>query len=571
MGRGRAGPAPEPTPEPTSVPTLPVVVSNAVCERIDASGTIVVGTAGDYPPFEYYDDQFQLDGFDMALIRDIGEHYGWSVQLKDYAFDGLLSAVQLGEVDVAIAALTITEDRQTVVDFTDPYYAGQGAAVVQADSSVTTITSPADFAGQRLGTERGTVYQSWAEENLVKSGILSQQQLFLYEKATDAVGDLQQDRLDVVLLDDQVAKSEAISPDLRVAGEGGIVQLYAIAVPEGADCLRTKLNGVLALFARNAGIIDGYALKYFGVPPLPLPTATPTPSTPAPTATPVPAPVCIDSSEFVMDLTYDDQGGTAPPTVQPGELFTKGWRIRNSGTCRWGPDYRLSYAGGNNPAAQMDGESVYITAPVEAGQTYDFYVDLKAPSGVYGVMQGRWQMQDPGNSYFGQTVWVMVDVVAPTPGPTAIPPTASPTVAPTALPTGAPTVTPPQPTPTPLPDPLTGQTFEFYAIQGQATIPGVPLTVTFGNLGGTGGLSGSDGCNIFNGTYSVTPSGSSEGALTISLGVGTTLACDPQVMDQAQVFRAALAATTAYFYPPQGLLIELLDQTGAGTLSGQIQ
>src|SRR3990172_12038090 len=56
--------APAPTAEAT-------VVSDAVCERVDATGTIVTGTAPDYPPFEYYDDPFQLHGFYIAFITPL--------------------------------------------------------------------------------------------------------------------------------------------------------------------------------------------------------------------------------------------------------------------------------------------------------------------------------------------------------------------------------------------------------------------------------------------------------------------------------------------------------------------
>jgi hypothetical protein len=331
-----------------------------------------------------------------------------------------------------------------------------------------------------VGVERGTVYQSWAEANLVAPGIVPEQELFVYERAEDALGDLTQERLDVVLLDEAAAGSEASAGGLTIVVEGALAKIYAVAIPQGATCIQARINRALSDLAA-AGVIDDIAREFIGVITVPLPT--PTPATPAPTATPAPPPVCIDSSEFVMDLTYDDQGGTAPPTVQPGQDFTKGWRIRNSGSCRWGPDYRLNYVGGNSSAAQMDGEPVYITAPVEAGQTYDFYVDLTAPSGVYGVLQGRWQMQAPGGIFFGQTVWVMVDVVAPTPGPTATtqatatsaPPTDTPTAAPTTQPTAGATATSPPtaiPTPTPLPDPLFGLTFGF-AIREQATIPDV--------------------------------------------------------------------------------------------------
>jgi len=84
-------------------------------------------------------------------------------------------------------------------------------------------------------------------------------------------------------------------------------------------------------------------------------------------------------------------------------------------------------------------------------------------------------------------------------------------------------------------------------------------------------LSGSDGCNSFQGTYIVQPSGKSLGGLSLSLGPGTTLACAEDVMTQAQSFRTALGLVTAYSYPPKGLLLGLLDQSGTEVLSGELQ
>ena len=564
---GRAEPAATPTP------ALPPIVSDVVCERVDATNTIVVGTAADYPPFEYYNSQFRLDGFDVALMNAIGQNLGVSVEFKDYAFDGLFGALQLGEIDAAIAAITVTDEREAQVDFSDAYYNGVGAAVARAGEAPTNITTPADFAGWRVGVERGTVYQSWAEANLVAPGIIPEQELFAYQTADDAIGDLLQDRLDVVLLDDAAATSYTSSGALVIVGEGGVVQEYAVAVPQDAACMKGRINQAITALSAE-GVINELAQAYIGAVSVPIPT--PTPGAPAPTPTPAPPAACIDSSQYVMDLTYDDQGGTAPPTVQPGESFTKGWRIRNSGTCPWSEEYRLNYVGGNNKAAQMDGEPVNVVGEVPPGQTYDFYVDLNAPSGVYGVMQGRWQMQNPAQVFFGQTVYVMVDVVAPTPGPTAttqptatVAPTGQPTLPPTATPTGTVLPTePPPPSPTPTVNPLEGSTFEFYAIDGAPTILGTVLTTTFGS---GGALSGSSGCNSFQGVYVVQPAGGSQGAITMSLGGSTTLICPSEIMVQEQTFLQALTLATAYYYPPRGILFTLLNETGAEILNGELK
>ena len=90
--------------------------------RVQAAGKLVVGTSADYPPFEFYNSNYELDGFDIALIREIADRLGVEVEFKDFAFGGLLDALRLGQVDVAISAISVTPDRQQIVDFTNLYY-----------------------------------------------------------------------------------------------------------------------------------------------------------------------------------------------------------------------------------------------------------------------------------------------------------------------------------------------------------------------------------------------------------------------------------------------------------------
>jgi hypothetical protein len=143
-------------------------------------------------------------------------------------------------------------------------------------------------------------------------------------------------------------------------------------------------------------------------------------------------------SETLRQLCPPSLVFQTPPPVEPNEEFTKGWRLRNTGSCSWNANYRLDYVGGNNKAARMDGDPENVVGSVPPGQTYDFYVDLEAPSGVLGVEQGRWQMQNAARVYFGQTVWVMVEVVAPTPTRT---PSLQPSPTRTATGTTPPTLT----------------------------------------------------------------------------------------------------------------------------------
>ena len=95
---------------------------------------------------------------------------------------------------------------------------------------------------------------------------------------------------------------------------------------------------------------------------------------------------------WVADLTLDDKNMSAPPVLQPGQQFTKSWRLRNAGTCAWSPDFALTYRSGNVPAAKMGGNSFKIGKAVAPGQTIDLSANLVAPRSPASTRaSGRWR------------------------------------------------------------------------------------------------------------------------------------------------------------------------------------
>src|SRR5512137_2566316 len=146
-----AQPTPTPTPTPSPMPSPTQPPQDDSWQKVQEAGVLRVGTAADYHPFEYYNDQFKLDGFDIALITAIGEKLGVKVDLNDFAFDGLPAAVAIGQVDVAIAALSVTPDRQAIADFSNVYYAGDDAVLSRPDADPNKIRNPAALATVRLG------------------------------------------------------------------------------------------------------------------------------------------------------------------------------------------------------------------------------------------------------------------------------------------------------------------------------------------------------------------------------------------------------------------------------------
>jgi hypothetical protein len=112
---------------------------------------------------------------------------------------------------------------------------------------------------------------------------------------------------------------------------------------------------------------------------------------------------------FVQDLSYDDQNLTQLPTVQSGAAFTKSWRVQNSGTCTWGTNYFLVFSYGNNMLAQMGGQPVAVPRDVKPGETYDFNVDLVAPTEP-GQYTAVWNLRNAQNVPFGESLWVAITV-----------------------------------------------------------------------------------------------------------------------------------------------------------------
>jgi polar amino acid transport system substrate-binding protein len=432
------GKAPTPTPAPptaaptstavpptaTSVPATSVPITDNVWSRIQAAGRIVVGTSADYPPFAYYTDDFTVDGFDIALMREMGQRLGVQVEFSDFAFDGLLGALQLEQIDVAIAAISVSPERQAVVDFSNVYYVGEDAILTGQDSTIS-IRSVADMAGHRVGVQRGSVYESWLKTSLVDTGQMPSGNLFSYVRSEDSIRDLKDQRVDLVVLDYVPAQSFANQGGIKVVGHGFNQQRFALAVPKGATTLQAEINRTLIELS-NEGTIAQLAQEYLNLaPPDILPTPTPAPAAPTPTTAPAPAPTpaCIDGMALVQDLTYDDKNMTAPPLVAGGQPFVKGWRVRNTGTCTWDNTYSLVYVRGNVPAARMSGEPVAIARTVLSEDTYDIQVNLVAPTPP-GVYQGFWYMHNGKGVAFGYTIWVGITVPA---GPTATPaPTQTP-------------------------------------------------------------------------------------------------------------------------------------------------
>jgi polar amino acid transport system substrate-binding protein len=422
-------------------PTPPPTPADPSWTRVQESGVLRVGTSSGYPPYEYYDENYQLTGFDIALINSIGSKLGVRVEIKDFAFDGLGSALQVDQIDSAIAAISVTDERAKQVTFSNVYFVGSDGVLARKGSPITAVTTVQDFANKRVGVERGTIYETWVQQELVDTGLIRSDQMFVYAQAKDAVNDLSLDRLDLVITDLRPATAAQSFFDVVLVGSGHTQQRFAIALKLNANELTAKINDAL-IQLQNDGTLAELQREYLNlesseVEPLPTPGPTATLAPSAPTPTFVPTPVgCVDAMKFIADLTLDDGNGTFFPDVQPNQSLQKGWRVQNTGTCTWNSTYSLRFVQGS----QMGGQPTAIQGNVAPGAMHDIYVNLTAPSNP-GQYRGIWQMFNGRNLAFGESLFVQVEVVGPTKVPTtAVPPTHTPTPTMTVAPPVAPEI-----------------------------------------------------------------------------------------------------------------------------------
>jgi polar amino acid transport system substrate-binding protein len=410
--------------------------------EVQATGRIIVGTSADYAPFSFYTPNFTLDGFDVALVRELGRRLGVEVEIRDFAFEGLLDALQLQQIDIAIAAISLTPEREQRTDFTQVYYIGQDGVLARQGANTGPIRVAQDLASKRIAVQYGSVYESWVNKELVATGLLAPDLLQIYGDMRRAVDELRAGNVDLVLLDYAPAEIFVRQGGVEIVGGGLAPQSFAIAVRKGSTLRRPLNDGLAAL--QNEGYIAQLGERYLALQPAedvatstPPPTSAPTATTPAPTATtppvaptatpipPTPAP-CLDGMAFEGHLNYDEQGMSSPPVLQPGQPFTKAWRLRNSGSCPWQPTYMLVYVGGNNSGAQMGGQTTAVGMTVPAGGQFDMRVNLIAPVQP-GVYQGFWQLVNAQGAPFGQRIPVGIQVPGP-PTPTPTPPMPDPAI-----------------------------------------------------------------------------------------------------------------------------------------------
>ena len=114
---------------------------------------LIVGTNAEFPPFEYMNDKKQPDGFDIAMIKEIGKRMDKKVEIQNMEFKSLIGAMESNSINTIIAGMTKTKERQKSVDFSDSYYTSNQAIILKKDSKIKKLSQ---LEGKKVGVQEGT-------------------------------------------------------------------------------------------------------------------------------------------------------------------------------------------------------------------------------------------------------------------------------------------------------------------------------------------------------------------------------------------------------------------------------
>ena len=212
-------------------------------------GVLTVGSDISWPPFEEYDVDGNVVGFDADLVNEMASRLGLEVKWVNTAFDTIFTNLAQGQFDMVASGTTITEERQQIVNFTDGYYNSNQALAINTGETPD-IAALADLsAGDSVAVQTGTTGAKWATENLAPLGIEVRE----FPQAPDTYNALEGGQVTGVIFDvDSVIEQVESREGLALVAEIPTGELYGMAVDPDNTELLAALNDVLA-----AMIADG--------------------------------------------------------------------------------------------------------------------------------------------------------------------------------------------------------------------------------------------------------------------------------------------------------------------------
>lgn len=243
--------APATTAEATAAETTAAATAASELKTVEA-GKLIMSTNAAFPPYEMVADDGSLEGIDVEVAGAIAGKLGLELVVDDMDFDAALLAVQQNKSDIVMAGVTVTEDRQLIMNFSDSYATGVQVVIVKEGSDVTL-----DNLGEKMiGTQRGTTGYIYTSDDYGDDHVTA------YDNGASAVQALLNGQVDCVVIDSAPAEAfVAANAGLTILDTEYVTENYAIGVNKDNTPLLDAINQALAELTAD-GTIQSIVDKY---------------------------------------------------------------------------------------------------------------------------------------------------------------------------------------------------------------------------------------------------------------------------------------------------------------------
>jgi polar amino acid transport system substrate-binding protein len=202
------------------------------------AGVLHMATNAAFPPYEMISDNGGFEGIDVEIATEIARKLGLELVVDDMEFGSVITSVQSGKSDIAMAGLTVTEERKQNVDFTTSYATGIQVIIVPEDSDILTVD---DLANDKMiGVQDGTTGYIYCSDDYGEDHITS------YTNGAMAIEALKGGKVDAVVIDNEPARAFVAANDgLKILDTEYIVENYAIGVSKDNPGLCKAVNDAL--------------------------------------------------------------------------------------------------------------------------------------------------------------------------------------------------------------------------------------------------------------------------------------------------------------------------------------
>ncbi|MDN4493582.1 transporter substrate-binding domain-containing protein [Ureibacillus aquaedulcis] len=229
-------------------------------EQIQQDGEITVGIMGTYAPYNFLNDNKEYDGFDVDIAKELAERIGVDAEFVAQDFSGLIPGLQKDKFDILVSQVTITEERQQQIDFTEPYITNQVKVIVKDEN--TDIQSVDDFKGRTIGVGLGTNDETYLRTQLMPE--VGDFKINTYDDVITTLKDLDAGRIDATINNVYALKPviEQNGYAIKAVGEPIKSDQAAVAVKKGNTELVEALNTALEEMKED-GTYEEIFMKWF--------------------------------------------------------------------------------------------------------------------------------------------------------------------------------------------------------------------------------------------------------------------------------------------------------------------